>query len=171
MAVSRSTRLCVTGLEVLLAMGMARAWGQGQTGGAQRAPMPPAVQPQPNAGSTAAVHRLETTYVSRGLNANKDWGTFQLFFEGGGKALYLLGKATSVNLDFQGVFPSSNVPWVSYKVYKESGGSRLWAFQLNQRTDNGYVIYTKEKGEAIDPTGWQFYDFAHRYPEGHAPIF
>jgi hypothetical protein len=132
--------------------------------------MPSAAPAQPPAASTGSVHRLEFTYVSRGLNANKEWGTFQLFVGGGGKALYVLGKPVSASLEFQGVFPSVDSPSVSYRVYREAGGTRLWAFQIGHPTVNGYVIYTKAKGEVTDPAGWQFYDFAHKYPDWPMPL-
>jgi hypothetical protein len=110
---------------------------------------------------------LEETFISRGLNANKDWGAYELLSGGAGKALYVLGgRVVSVNLEFMGVFPSTDVPGVFYRVYKEAGGSRLWAFQLDRPSMNGYVIYTKAKGNAGDGTGWELYDFAHRYGTG-----
>jgi len=113
-------------------------------------------------------HHGEETYVSKGLNANQDWGTFVLYPGDGGRALYLLnGKAWDVRLHFVAVFQSSDYPWVRYWVFREeelipgTKWRRQWAFQIDYPTLNGFVIYHKDDGS--DPflaKGWSIYDFA-----------
>jgi hypothetical protein len=101
-------------------------------------------------------------YVSRGININRHWGTFVLYPGGKGKAIYIQDapqRVNSVNLESIAPFPSSTVPWVHFCVYKELGSTRLWAFQIEAPTSNGYVIYFKDGGEPWQG-GWAIYDFA-----------
>jgi hypothetical protein len=163
-------QIAVIAVTLTLAMSPDRAAAQGPAVPQEKAPMPAPVPRNRGVGAGEAWYRREHTFVSRGLNINKDWGTFQLLSGGSGKALYVLDKtAVSGNLEFLGVYPSSDVPWVSYRVYKEAASTRLWAFQVDWPSINGYVIYTKAKGAPGDGTGWQFYDFAHKYPERQVP--
>jgi hypothetical protein len=110
-------------------------------------------------------HHGKETYVSKGINVSRRWGTFVLYPGGKGKALYIQDVAAappivkSVNLEYIAPFTSSTDPWVHYYVYKELGTTRLWAFQVDWPTLNGYVIYVKDGGEPWTP-GWGIYDFA-----------
>jgi hypothetical protein len=107
------------------------------------------------------------TYVSRGLNFKKDWGTFRFAFGDGGTATYLMGGvAMNVRLEFGGEFQSQDQPWVHYWIFREvprnpNDKIRQWAFQIDNPGLNGFVIYYKD--DQTDPfiaAGWKIYDFA-----------
>ena len=113
-------------------------------------------------------HVDEETYISKGLNFKKDWGTFVLRPGRGGRAIYLKnGVARSVLLHYTGIFQSKDSPGVEYWVFRETTPdavtkkARQWAFQIDHPGLNGFVIYSKE--DESDPflaEGWSIYDFA-----------
>ena len=100
-------------------------------------------------------------YVSKGINVNRHWGTFVLYPGAKGKAIYIQDAppaVKSVNLESIAL-PSTTDPRVHFHVYKESGSTRLWAFQINEPSVSGFVIYYKDGGEPSQG-GWELYDFA-----------
>lgn len=167
---SRSAQLTVLALAVALGMTESRSSAQTQPKRTEKAPMP-AIVPAKQAATIAwPAYHPEFTYVSKGRNPKKDWGTFRLKNGSKGTALYLLGgKPVPAELEFMGIYPSIDAPLVSYSVYKEATSTRLWAFQLEWPTINGFVVYTKEKGSPQEAAGWEFYDFADKYSAGYIP--
>jgi hypothetical protein len=114
----------------------------------------------------------EVTYVSKGLNFGHNWGIFVLHPGNGGRAIYTMPKEPirEVRVQFVGVFPSSTDPAVLFSVYRETapnpgGKIRQWAFQIDYRTLNGYVIYVKDNESSAWEAGWEIYDFAGKNPE------
>ena len=115
----------------------------------------------------------EVTYVSKGLNFDRNWGTFVLHPGDAGRATYTLGKGkppVEVRLRFVAVFPSSTDPYVLFAVYREvppnpADKVRQWAFQVDGRTLNGYVIYYKDNQTSAWEPGWEIYDLAGKNPE------
>jgi hypothetical protein len=114
----------------------------------------------------------EVTYVSKGLNFDHNWGTFVLHRGDGGRALYTKKgePIREVRVQFVAVFPSSTDPNVLFAVYRETAANpattkvRQWAFQIDFRTPNGYVIYIKDNETSVSEPGWQIYDFAENHP-------
>jgi hypothetical protein len=116
----------------------------------------------------------EVTYVSKGVNFDRNWGTFVLHPGDGGRAMYTLGKGKpprEVRVQFVAVFPSTTDPYVSFAVYRETTSYsetemkiRQWAFQVDCQTLNGYVIYYKDNQTSAWEPGWQIYDFAGKNP-------
>jgi hypothetical protein len=114
----------------------------------------------------------EVTYVSKGLNFHRKWGTFVLHPGVRGRATYTFQNEPirEVRLEFVAVFPSSTDPYVLFAVYREAGPNpagmiRQWAFQIDYQTFNGYVIYYKDNQTSVWEPGWQIYDFAGKHPE------
>jgi hypothetical protein len=148
----RSSGVCLLGLVLAI-------------GGASRASMADEPAGWPQAG--------EMTYVSEGLNFDHDWGTFVLHPGNRGRAIYTKKgePIREVRLQFAGVFPSSTHPHVLFAVYRESAPNpatnkvRQWAFQVDFRTLNGYVIYVKDTENNAWDSGWAIYDFGEKNPE------
>jgi hypothetical protein len=152
----RSSRIGVSGL-CLLGLVLAVGGGSRSSIAAE-----PDGWPQPG----------EETYVSKGLNFEHNWGTFVLHPGNAGRALYTKKgePAHEVRVQFVGVFPSSTQPDVLFAVYRETPTNppapkvRQWAFQINGRTLNGYVIYVKDNETSAWDSGWAIYDFAEKNP-------
>jgi hypothetical protein len=113
----------------------------------------------------------ELTYVSKGLNVGHSWGTFVLHPGSAvGRAIYTRQgePIREVRVQFISVFPSSTDPDVLFAVYRETAPNpatnkvRQWAFQIDYRTFNGYVIYVKDNETNVWEPGWQIYDFAEK---------
>jgi hypothetical protein len=116
--------------------------------------------------------RGEVTYVSKGLNIGHKWGTFVLHPGDSGRAIYTFPgePIREVRVQFVAVFPSSTDPNVLFSVYRETAPNparqvRQWAFQIDYRTLNGYVIYVKDNESNAWAGGWEIYDFAEKSPE------
>jgi hypothetical protein len=114
----------------------------------------------------------EVTYVSKGLNFDRNWGTFVLHPGSNGRAMYTRrGEQTrEVRMQFVALFPSSTHPHVLFAVYRETAPNaeikkvRQWAFQIDYRTLNGYVIYVKDTENNAWDSGWAIYDFGEMNP-------